>query len=112
MKSHALIYICALAGLLSLPGCAGLHKVEPDSASVVLSHTSHISQHPPLCGLFGEPCTNYGYQTASLSLNWHSRRRHWRFSMSDGYLLPAGWLPGPHEVFSASLSYTFWRRRK
>jgi hypothetical protein len=111
MKTHVLIYICALANMLALAGCATLHSLEPDSASVVLSHTSHISQHPQVCGWVGEKCTNFGYQTASLAVSWYSPRRHWRFSMSDGYLLPAGWLPGPHEVFSASLSYTFWRKK-
>ena len=49
--------------------------------------------------------------SASVAVSWYSRHRHWRFSMSDGYLLPSGWLPGPHEVFAASLRYTFWRRK-
>ncbi len=107
MKPRTLII---LAALLPLAGCTTLRRVEPDSAGVILTHVSHISQHPPLSTWVGERSTDFGYQTASLAVSWYSRARRWRFSMSDGYLLPAGWLPGPHEVFSASLSYTFWRR--
>ena len=107
MKCRHLILLAALA---PLAGCACIRRVEPDSAGVVLSHVSHISQHPPISAWVGEPASNYGYQTASLSVNWYSRHHHWRFAMSDGYLLPDGWLPGPHEVFGASLSYTFWRK--
>ena len=107
MNARSLILLLAL---LPLSGCAALRPLEPDSAGVVLNHVSHISQHPPLSHWFGEKSTDYGYQTSSLSVNWYSRHRHWRFAMSDGYLLPDGWLPGPHEVFSASLSYTFWRK--
>jgi outer membrane biogenesis lipoprotein LolB len=93
-----------------LAGCAALRVVEPDSAGVVLAHVSHISQHNPIARWLGRRPTNYGYQTASLRVSWYSRHRRWRFSMSDGYLLPDGWLPGPHEVFQAQLGYTFWRR--
>lgn len=107
MIRRALITLCAL---LPLSGCAALRVVEPDSAGVELTHVSHISQHAPMCGWVGEKCTDYGYQTASLAISWYSRRRRWRFSMSDGYLLPNGWLPGPHEVFSAQLGYTFWHK--
>ena len=108
MIRRPLILLCAL---LPLAGCAALRRVEPDSAGVVLTHVSHISQHAPMCGWVGEKCTNYGYQTASLAISWYSRARRWRFSMSDGYLLPSGYLPGPHEIFGASLRYTFWRRK-
>ena len=107
MMRRALILAAAL---MPLAGCAYLRRVEPDSASVVITHVSHISQHPPLSTWVGEPSTDYGYQTASLAISWYSRSRRWRFSMSDGYLLPSGYLPGPHEVFSASVGYTFWRR--
>ena len=108
VSARPLIILCAL---LPLAGCTALRRVEPDSAGVVLTHVSHISQHWPISGWVGEPTTNFGYQTASLSISWYSHRRRWRFSMSDGYLLPDGWLPGPHEVFEASLGYTFWRRK-
>ena len=108
MIRRALILFSAL---LPLAGCAALHRIEPDSAGVELTHVSHISQHPPLSTWVGEPSTDYGYQTASLAISWYSHSRNWRFSMSDGYLLPSGWLPGPHEVFAASLRYTFWRRK-
>ena len=109
MNMRPLIILFALA--LPLSGCAVLKRVEPDSAGVVLTHVSHISQHWPISTWVGEPTTNYGFQTASLAVSWYSRKRHWRFSLSDGYLLPDGWLPGPHEVFEASLGYTFWRRK-
>lgn len=108
MNARSLILVIAL---LPLAGCAVLKRAEPDSAGVVLTHVSHISQHSPISNWVGEPTTNFGYQTASLSISWYSHRRRWRFSMSDGYLLPDGWLPGPHEVFEASLGYTFWRRK-
>ena len=108
MKCRTVILLLALA--LPLAGCAALRRVEPDSAGVVLNHVSHIFQHPPLSTWVSEPASNYGYQTASLSVNWYSPHKRWRFTMADGYLLPDGWLPGPHEVFSAALSYTFWRK--
>ena len=108
MIRRPLILLCAL---LPLAGCAALRTVEPDSAGVELTHVSHISQHAPISHWVGEPTTNFGYQTASVAVSWYSRHRRWRFSMSDGYLLPDGWLPGPHEVFGTSLRYTFWRRK-
>jgi hypothetical protein len=104
------LILSPLALLPLLAGCAALHRIEPDSAGVELTHVSHISQHAPISHWVGEPTTNFGYQTASLAISWYSRSRRWRFSMSDGYLLPSGYLPGPHEVFSASVGYTFWRR--
>lgn len=109
MSPRPLTILCALA-LLPLVGCAALRRVEPDSASVLLTHVSHISQHPPLCDLVGDPCTNYGYQAASLEGEWRSGR--WWWSVGDGIQLPGGDLSGPHEVFAASAGYTFWRRRK
>jgi hypothetical protein len=108
MNARSLILLLTIPALLS--GCAALRPLEPDSAGVVLTHVSHITQHPPLAGWLGRRPTDYGYQTASLQVSWYSQDKRWRFSMSDGYLLPAGWLPGPHEVFSASASYTFWRK--
>lgn len=97
------------AALLPLAGCACLRRVEPDSASVVITHVSHISQHPPLCGWIGQRCTNFGYQTASLAAQW--QRGRWWWSVGDGVQLPGGDLSGPHEVFSASVGYTIWRNR-
>lgn len=106
MTSRPLILLLAL---LPLAGCAALRPVEPDSASVVLTHVSHISQHAPLSHWVGSPTTNYGYQVASLEARW--THGQWWWSVSDGYLLPGGWLPGPREVFSAQVGYTFWRRK-
>ncbi len=105
MIRRPLIILCAF---LPLAGCAALRRVEPNSASVVITHVSHISQHQPIAGWVGEPTTNFGYQTASLEAQW--RRGPWWWSVGDGYLLPDGWLPGPHEVFSVSAGYTFWRK--
>ena len=102
---HPLILLLAL---LPLAGCACIRQVAPDSASVVVTHVSHISQHWPLAGWLDCRTTNYGYQTASLQAQW--RHGRWWWSVSDGYLLPDGWLPGPHEVFAASAGYTFWRK--
>ena len=104
---HTLIILCAL---VPLAGCAALRKVEPDSTSVVITHVSHISQHFPIAGWLGERCTNFGYQTASVDAQW--QRGRWWWSVGDGIQLPGGDLPGPHEVFTASAGYTFWRRRK
>jgi len=106
MIRHTLI----IFALLSLAGCAAMHRLEPDSAGVVITHVSHITQHNPLAAWLGHRPTDYGYQTASLRVSWYNRRHRWRFSMTDGYLLPRGWLAGPKEVFTASLGYTFWRR--
>ena len=106
MSARTLIILCAL---LPLAGCACLRRVEPDSASVVITHVSHISQHPPLCTWVGEPCTNFGYQTASLAARWQRGRLCW--SVGDGVQLPGGDLAGPHEVFSASVGYTIWRKQ-
>jgi len=107
MIPRNLILLCAL---LPLAGCASIRRVEPDSAGVELSHVRHILQHQPFATWIDYRPTDYGYQTASLRLSWYSRRRRWRFSMSDRYLLPRGWLAGPKEVFQANLGYTFWRR--
>jgi hypothetical protein len=109
MIRRTLILLCAL---LPLTGCAALHRIEPDSAGVVVTHVSHITQHNPLAAWLGHRPTNYGYQTAGVAVSWYSRHRRWRFEMSDGWLLPDGWLPGPHEVFGATLGYTFWRKSK
>lgn len=104
---RAIILAAALA-LLPLAGCAALRPVEPDSASIVITHVSHVSQHPPLCDLFGEPCTNFGYQTASIEGEWRRGRLWW--SVGDGVQLPGGDLSGPHEVFDAQVGYTIWRK--
>ena len=99
--------MCCLA-LLPLAGCAALRRVEPDSASVVLAHVSHISQHAPICTWTGERCTNFGFQTASLAGRWRAGR--WWWSVGDGIQLPGGDLSGPHEVFTAQVGYTLWRK--
>ena len=104
---RAIILAAALA-LLPLAGCACLRQAEPDSVSVVMTHVSHISQHPPLCNWTGERCTNFGYQTASLAGEW--RRGRWWWSVEDGVQLPGGDLSGPHEVFDAQVGYTIWRK--
>ncbi len=106
MSARTLIILCAL---LPLAGCACLRRVEPDSASIVITHVSHISQHPPLCDWVGEPCTNFGYQTASLAARWRAGRLWW--SVGDGVQLPGGDLSGPHEVFDAQIGYTIWRKQ-
>ena len=106
MIRRALILLCSL---LPLAGCAALRRVEPDSASVVIEHVSHISQHAPLCSWVGEPCTNFGFQTASVQAKWRRRRLFW--SVGDGIQLPGGDLSGPHEVFDARVGYIFWRKR-
>ena len=98
-----------LFALLPLAGCTYLRRVEPNSASAVITHVSHISQHPPLAGWLGCRSTNYGYQTASLAAQW--RRGRWWWAVGDGIQLPGGDLSGPHEVFTASAGYTFWRKR-
>lgn len=100
--------ILAIAATL-LTGCAALRRAEPDSASVVITHVSHISQHWPLAGWLGERATNYGYQAASIAAGW--RHHRWWWAVSDGCQLPGGDLSGPHEIFTASVGYTFWRRK-
>ena len=107
MSPRPLTILCALA-LLPLAGCTCLRRAEPDAVSVVLKHVSHISQHPPICNWTGEPCTNFGYQTASIEGEWRRGRLWW--SVGDGVQLPGGGLSGPHEVFSASVGYTIWRK--
>ena len=106
MIRRPLILLCAL---LPLSGCAALHRVEPDSASVVLTHVSHITQHPPIAQIFGQRPSNYGFNTLSLQARW--RRGPLWLTVSDGARVFSGYLPGPREVFSASAGYTFWRAR-
>lgn len=106
MIRRACIILALAAGLA---GCACIRRAEPDSASVVLTHVSHISQHWPISTWVGEPSTDYGYQTASLAGRWRAGR--WWWSVGDGIQLPGGDLSGPHEVFSAQLGYTFWRKK-
>jgi hypothetical protein len=106
--SRARIFtLCAL--LLPLSGCAVLHRVEPDSASVVIEHVSHITQHPPIAQLLGQKPTNFGFDTAGLQARWAGRR--WWLTIADGARVFSGYLPGPREVFQAQLGYTFWRAR-
>ena len=107
MIRRALI-LSPLALLPLLAGCAALHRIEPDSAGVELTHVSHISQHAPISHWLGEPTTNFGYQTASLAARW--RRGRWWWSVGDGVQLPGGDLSGPHEVFDAQVGYTIWRK--
>lgn len=97
-----------LLALLPLAGCAALRPLEPDSASVVLTHVSHILQHNPCASWIGYRPTNYGFQTISMEARWS--HGPWYFSIADGYSLPDGWLPGPREVFEARAGYIFWAR--
>ncbi len=95
--------------LLPLASCAALHRVEPDSASVVLTHVSHITQHPPIAQIFGQRPSNYGFNTLSLQARW--RRGPLWLTVSDGARVFSGYLPGPREVFQAQAGFTFWHRR-
>ena len=105
MIRRALIFCFAL---LPLAGCAVLRRAEPDSASVVITHVSHILQHEPCANWIGDQPTNYGFQTIGVAARWS--HGPWYFSVSDGYSLPDGWFPGPKEIFEARAGYTFWRR--
>lgn len=106
MMRRALIILLAI---LPLAGCACIRRVVPDSASVVLTHVSHILQHEPCASWIGAPPTNYGFQTISMEARWS--HGPWYFSVADGYSLPDGWFPGPKEIFEARAGYTIWRKR-
>jgi hypothetical protein len=106
MIRRALIFCFAL---LPLAGCAVLRRAEPDSTSVLLTHVSHITQHPPIAQIFGQRPSNYGFNTLSLQARW--RRGPLWLTVSDGARVFSGYLPGPREVFSAAVGVTFWRAR-
>lgn len=106
MIRRALIFCFAL---LPLAGCAVLRRAEPDSASVVLTHVSHITQHPPIAQIFGQQPSNYGFNTLSLQARW-TDGPVW-LTVSDGARVFSGYLPGPREVFQAQAGFTFWHRR-
>jgi len=106
-----LLLCCCLAGLIvTLAGCASLQNAAPDSVSLVFEHTSHITQHAPLCTALGQQCSNYGYDDIGISARWQSGPL-W-LQLSDAYTLMSGWqtLPGPREVFQASAGVVLWSR--
>lgn len=106
MIRRPLILLCAL---LPLAGCAALRPIEPDSASVVIEHVSHITQHPPLAQLLGQRPSNYGFDTLGVQARW-TDGPVW-LTVADGARVFSGFLPGPREVFQAQAGFTFWRAR-
>lgn len=111
MKTRAMmgsgIVLVALAGLMS--GCATL---EPDSAGIELSHTSHITQHPPFAELEGRHPTNFGYDVLGGYARWNAGPV-W-FQVDEGYSLLSGWqtIPGPREIFQAQMGIALYRKGK
>jgi len=103
------IVFMALAGLVS--GCATLQCVEPDSAGIELSHTSHITQHPPFAELEGRHPTNFGYDVLGGYARWNDGPI-W-LQVNEGYSLLSGWqtIPGPREIFQAQLGVRLWHKR-
>ena len=107
------IVFATLAGLAgTLAGCATMQRVEPDTAGVELSHTSHVTQHPPFAELEGRHPTNFGYDVLGGYARW-SDGPVW-FQVNEGYSLLSGWqtIPGPREIFQAQLGLTLWRKKR
>lgn len=101
----------ALTLAAALAGCSTVARIEPDSAGVELSHTSHITQHPPFAELAGRQPTNFGYDVLGLYGHW-SDGPVW-LQITEGYSLLSGWqtIPGPRDIFQAQIGLQLWRKR-
>ena len=86
-----------ILAVLLLAGCAHVPEAVIPQTSLVVEHVSHISQH------FGSNPTNYGYDTASVDLQWKIGK-HFFVDASEGAVIEkrdgasCGGLWGPREV--------------